>query len=811
MRTPKPTRPPQVSNGKTLSSKATAEEEGKESVRSGAKVVQRSARGLLSLLVAGVAYVLLLVLLLPRAEHEVMKLTLGRPSPIKLVAPRDFKLPDREKTLAAREKAALQAVPVLDEIPSVADGATRQVNLLFEKAQSIRTTPGLSSDEQQERLADATGLSVGEHREVLKGLLEYSNYDLLRKSLTQDLNQIYANDIVSSAEDLALVRRHLQEGIDVVDARGEMARRPGVRIKSILDVESARQQLRRQLAKQFTKPDEDRAPRELGVALGDLVIGPSLEISETRWNKRRSALMKKVPDIEIEIQRDQRLLDVGDIVHDRIRIDSPDGSQVMVNTETLLDELQRSGGSLSWNQAVARSLLILIPVVLLGFYTRRFHASTWKDLTRVTSLFALVVLVVSIGKLLSYLSLSLGPAWEYLGYAMPVALAGMLITILLDTHLALFTVIVLALFSAVLFGDLDFFWVNLIGGLVSIFTVSRVRRRIDVTWAGLKVALAASAVATLLYLWRIDHLGELVQNYHPWILVLIWASLHGILAIMLAGLLLPLLESVMGVVTDIQLLELSQKNSLLKRLESEAPGTYQHSMNVANLAESAAEAIGANGLLARVASLYHDIGKLNKPNYFTENQVIEPEKKTHDRLAPSMSRLLICNHIKDGMEMAEKEGLPEGIRNAIAQHHGTTLLRYFYDKALKSNQKEVVNEEDYRYPGPKPQTVEMAIIMLADSLEAASRSLPPGMAKGELFQFVRGIINQKFMDNQFEDSDLTLSDLHRLAEAFTRSLISLTHRRIAYPSVHVPERLEKPMTPPPEEKQTPVGAGAVNE
>ncbi len=246
---------------------------------------------------------------------------------------------------------------------------------------------------------------------------------------------------------------------------------------------------------------------------------------------------------------------------------------------------------------------------------------------------------------------------------------------------------------------------------------------------------------------------------------------------MLSGFLLPMLKNLMGVVTDIQLLELSQRNNILRRLEAEAPGTYQHSMNVANLAESAADAVGAKGLLARVAALYHDIGKLTKPSYFSENQIRDSDKRSHDRLSPSMSRLLIINHIKDGLELAEKERLPQFVQDAIAQHHGTTLLTYFYDKALREDSKDVVNEQDYRYPGPKPQSVEMAILMLADSLEAASRSLPLGLSQGDLYQFVRRIINQKFVDNQFEYCDLTLSDLHRLADAFSRSLVSILHRR----------------------------------
>jgi len=259
-----------------------------------------------------------------------------------------------------------------------------------------------------------------------------------------------------------------------------------------------------------------------------------------------------------------------------------------------------------------------------------------------------------------------------------------------------------------------------------------------------------------------------------------WAALSGVLSSVLALSLLPLLEDLLGVTTDLKLLEYSAKTDILRDLERKAPGTYQHCLHVANLAESVAEAIGANPLLCRVGAMYHDIGKITKPQYFSENQVSAADKRIHSKISPNLSCLLIRNHVKDGLEMADEYGLPDPARDAIAQHHGTTLISFFYDKALSANPGGEVKESDFRYAGPKPQTIETAIIMLADSIEAASRSLT-SYTQGEIQLLVRKVINDKFMDGQFEECNLTLKELHVLSDSFAASLGSLLHRRISYP------------------------------
>ena len=248
----------------------------------------------------------------------------------------------------------------------------------------------------------------------------------------------------------------------------------------------------------------------------------------------------------------------------------------------------------------------------------------------------------------------------------------------------------------------------------------------------------------------------------------------------LANFLVPAFESLTGTITDIRLLELSNPNlPLLKKLASAAPGTFQHSLAMANLAEAAAEAIGANPLLARVCCYYHDIGKIVKPEYFVENQRGE---NPHDHLTPWMSALVVSNHVKAGLELAREHRLPEPIRNAITTHHGTKLIRYFYSRAkeLESPDHGEVQETEFRYPGPKPQSKEMGIIMLADAVEAAARTLQeptPGRIQGMIDMIIKNMLE----DGQLDECELTLKDVEKVSAAFFWVLTNSFHGRVDYP------------------------------
>ena len=261
--------------------------------------------------------------------------------------------------------------------------------------------------------------------------------------------------------------------------------------------------------------------------------------------------------------------------------------------------------------------------------------------------------------------------------------------------------------------------------------------------------------------------------------------------VLLVGPLLWGIEKGFGVTTDMTLLELSDTNrTLLKKLSMQAPGTFNHSLQVANLAEAAADAVGANALRARVGALYHDIGKMLKPEYFIENQ--QPGENPHEKIKASMSALVIAAHVKEGVQLGKEQNLPQMVIDFIASHHGTGLIEYFYRKAQEdAEDPSSVDESDYRYPGPRPRSNEQAIVMLADSIEAASRSLDKPTPK-KLESLIEGIVAARVADGQLDESALTFADLSRIKDAFHTLLCGIYHFRVRYP-----DQEEEPASAPP--------------
>ena len=308
---------------------------------------------------------------------------------------------------------------------------------------------------------------------------------------------------------------------------------------------------------------------------------------------------------------------------------------------------------------------------------------------------------------------------------------------------------------------------------VSLYAVEKAEKRIDLLKSSLYIL-----GANLLIAFGIGMLKEL--NMKEMLLLILWSGGNGVVSVILTLGIIPFFEILLNIPTNFRLLELSDLNNpILKKMQIEAPGTYYHSINVANMAENAARYIRANPLLVRVASLYHDIGKIPNAEYFIENN---KGQNKHDLLKPTLSNSILKAHVKIGVEMAQEMKLPKEVIDIIEQHHGTSLMKYFYHQALKdSNGKNTdVDKMDYRYPGPKPQTREAAIVMLADAVEAASRVLKNPSAK-RIEQMVKDIIESKFRDGQLNESSLTLRGLMKITVIFTKYLTGLFHTRIEYP------------------------------
>ncbi len=308
-------------------------------------------------------------------------------------------------------------------------------------------------------------------------------------------------------------------------------------------------------------------------------------------------------------------------------------------------------------------------------------------------------------------------------------------------------------------------------GILSCLLVINARKRMVIIRAGLIIGLIQA-----LTLFSIERfvLGDPLK----YLILLI----NGIVCSIIAIGILPLFEYLFKTVTNISLLELADFNHpLLQRMTIEAPGTYHHSLIVGNLSDAAARAIGANALLARIGAYYHDVGKIEKAEYFSENQNIKISK--HDTLSPDMSKLVIMNHVKEGEEIAKKYKLNPRLIDFILQHHGNSLVYFFYRRALENlDENQEIEEEGFRYPGPKPNSKETAIVLLADSVEAATRALrDPAPPKIE--EAVHKIINNRFIDGQLDECDLTLKDIEKISSVFIRMLTAIYHSRISYPEL----------------------------
>ncbi len=537
---------------------------------------------------------------------------------------------------------------------------------------------------------------------------------------------------------------------------------------AILDLTEAREQVRAEVRATLDSPP---AEREALADLAALFVDANVAYNSSTTQARREAAADAVSAVVVKISSGSVLVKQGERITPEI-------------SERLKLARQASGARLG----IAEFLSLWVFVLLLGFFLFRYTRYHQRRFKKVKNLHALLVSVM-----LGTLLLGEGLLWfirqvvdnlvfpfdqvELYTYLVPVGAGSILIALLSNGRIAM----VYSAFTAILFGALNgwnFYptvWAILVQW-AGIYAISTYRERAALLRAGLVVGGAGAAIALVIEVLQgtLDPLGRTLYAAGL-------AFLAGAVGVgLLISFALPMFEGLFNVLTDIRLLELSNVNSpLLSQLAVRAPGSYNHSLVVATLAEEAAKAIRANSLLCRVAAFYHDIGKIKKPDYFVENM---RGSNPHDRLSPSMSALIIASHVKDGIQLAREAGLPQQIIDMIPQHHGTRLMTFFYDRALKTADPSLgpVKEEDFRYPGPKPQTKEAAIFMLADGVEAASRTLDQPTPQ-RLREVIERITNAIVLDSQLDDCDMTFTDLHRIKEAFLRTLVSFHHQRVDYP------------------------------
>jgi putative nucleotidyltransferase with HDIG domain len=447
---------------------------------------------------------------------------------------------------------------------------------------------------------------------------------------------------------------------------------------------------------------------------------------------------------------------------------------------------QREENGLNWARIKRSSSIFLIftlLALLVILYVVRFQEGLSSSVRMVVGVCSMVLLTLVIGLFLCH-----EVCWHVV--LIPLTVTALILTVAYNPPFALLMSLSLSLAMIVMLdGSLNDLLVAMGGQATAILTLRNIRTRTRLVKVGIGAGLAylAMTFATELYT---GQTWQLIVSDSIWALV--WGALSGFIV---SGL-LPVVERCFAIVTDVSLLELGDgSHPLLQELVRRAPGSYTHSMTVATLAEPCAEAIGANPLLVRVGSYFHDIGKMLKPQYFIENQSGE---NRHDSLEPALSTLIIIGHVKDGVALAEQYRLPRPIIDFIQQHHGTTLVEYFFREALRlqESQGHVLQRPDgqphplepsFRYPGPKPQSRENGIVMLADAVESSSRALSVP-TPGSLRKLVHDLLMKRLLDGQFEESGLTLTELHIIEETLCKGLIALYHSRIKYPEPLSSER-----------------------
>jgi putative nucleotidyltransferase with HDIG domain len=476
---------------------------------------------------------------------------------------------------------------------------------------------------------------------------------------------------------------------------------------------------------------------------------PSFE----KTQKAKQEAMAAVPPVMTIIPKGAAVVREGELVtEDQIRI---------------LQELGLYKPKLGFLRILGVCLMVGLCLSVLFGYLFRYRQDLTKTSRYLTVLGVAMVLVAATCRLLM----------EYSVFLTPVAIASILVTTLMDRRMGLLVTGVMALLIGVMADSLSVCGVSFLTGAVGVLALSRVDSRNQMIRATLLVGFSNILAVTAFELARGIDASQLAEAAG-------WGLFNGLISGWIAVGSLPMFENFFGITTHFRLLDLSNMNEpLLRKLTLEAPGTYQHSMMVANLSEQAARAIGADALLCRVGAYYHDIGKIKRPRFFIENQM--GLENPHDKLAPSLSTRIIHSHVKDGIEMAKEDGLPDVLIDFITQHHGTSLVGYFYHQAC-ARSSEPVFEEDFRYPGPRPQSKETAILMICDGLEAAARTLSHPTPE-KLSELVEKMVKHNLDDGQLDDSGLSLKDIKIIKMTLSKALHNIYHSRIEYPDA-TPDR-----------------------
>lgn len=680
-------------------------------------------------------------------------------------SPRDLLVEDVELTLAKRVEAA-NAVPLVYEFDSISG---------IEAIKRIRTGLDLLLQQQNENNKQGqegllqqleADFGVPLTSEELRPLINLPLNRDLTSSTVESLRPVFALPIVAN---MAAFQDDRDQGLKLFERNSEKELNPAL-LERTVSLNDALSQAKKELSQIDGMSIQQQ---QTLLKLVQQQLRPNLLFNQLETERQKIAAEDQVAPVLFQIKK-------GEMV---VR----EGERVSADQILKLRAIRDSGRDNRTLQTAAGLLICILLLIYVGFHFARGNISKFQPDSRDLLFLAVVFLSQFIlVKVSIFISAGMGNTIAYIDssvyfYAIPFALGAMLVRIVLNSETAFLFAMCCAVLVGVLFGNsLLMALYALAASLVGAHGVRQCQARTTLYRAGLWIGLTNMALLLGIHFLT----GRIFELELLWKLG--FGFFGGLASAVFVNGTVPLVESFFKYTTDIKLLELANMNApILRQLMIEAPGTYHHSILVGNLAESAAESISANPLLARVSAYYHDIGKIKKPLYFIENS--GGQRNKHDKLAPSMSALILTSHVKDGVELAREHKLGAELIDIIQQHHGTTLIKFFYDRAKSQADPgmQQVDERDYRYHGPKPQTREAALIMLADAVEAASRTLTdptPARIQG----MVQKLINNIFIDGQLDECDLTLKDLNLIAKSFNRVLSSSFHHRVDYPEpVHI--------------------------
>lgn len=464
-----------------------------------------------------------------------------------------------------------------------------------------------------------------------------------------------------------------------------------------------------------------------------------------------------------KVSKNRGVVDKGTLIISKGEVVNDEKYQVLTSLSKEYESQVWSKSSYNWI-IFAYTLLVALALLMLLLFIRKYRLDVYKNNTKVTFIFFNVFIMV----LLTTLIVNYNSEYVYL---VPIAILPLVLKAFFDARLGLFThVITVLLLGSIVPNSYEYMFLQIIAGIVTILTVSELYKR-----ANLFISVGQITLVYIIAYFAFFVIHEASIDNLKWETFGLFV-LCGLASLFVQPL-IYVYEKLFGLVSDVSLLELSDTNSkLLKELSNKAPGTFHHSLNVANLAEASANEINANAMLVRVGALYHDIGKMKSPTYFTENQ--SSGINSHDELSPKESAKIIINHVLDGIEIAKKNNLPDRVIDFIRTHHGTSQVYYFYMKE-KANHEDV-DINDFTYPGPKPFSKETAILMMCDSVEAASKSLKEPTSS-KIDNFVENIINKQKDDGQFLNADITFKEIESIKKVLKRKLANIYHLRIEYP------------------------------